>query len=164
MRNLYQIIQATRRSCERVHVLWKRFPVPTNAFVQRSAWNIFHAFHELNQVIFMARTHWCKTDAAVPHHQGGHAVVNARGKTIVPRGLSVIVGVDVNKPGRDPQARGVDRFFRRLRDGAHLHNFSIAHAHISHIRLRTCSINDASVFKQPVEHLFFSKNRPAPCR
>ena len=40
-------------------------------------------------------------------------MVNAGGKTFVPSDLSVIVGVQVDEAGCNPQACGVDGFFGR---------------------------------------------------
>ena len=53
-------------------------------------------------------THRCEADPAVAHHHGGDAVPRRRGEVVVPGGLAVVVGVDVDEAGGDQGAVGVD--------------------------------------------------------
>ena len=52
--------------------------------------------------------HRREADAAVAHHDGGDAVPARRRELLVPGGLAVVVGVDVDEAGRDERAVGVD--------------------------------------------------------
>ncbi len=55
-----------------------------------------------------------EADAAVAHHQRGHAVVDAGREGFVPAGLAVVVGVDIDEAGCQPSAGGVDAFVCRV--------------------------------------------------
>ncbi len=164
VRHLHQIVQAARRDRQRIHVLRKALPVPADAFVQRSARDVLHTLHQLDQVILMPRALGGKAHAAVAHDQGGHTVVDAGGKALVPSHLPVVVGVDVHKTGGDPQARGVQCLPGRLVHMAHRHNAAAAHPHIRHTGGRAGAVNHGAVFNQAIEHLFFSNTGPVPCR
>ena len=61
-----------------------------------------------------AGPHRREADAAVAHHDRGHAVPGRRGELGVPRGLAVVVGVDVDEARRDERAVGVDLPARRV--------------------------------------------------
>ena len=160
---LHQVVQAAWRGRQRVHVLHKALPVPDNALVQGGTRNILHPLHQLDQVVLMAGAFWRKAHAAVAHHQSGHAVVNAGGKAGVPGHLPVVMGVYVNEARRQPQARSVCGLACRGIYMAHGHNAPVLHAHIGRIRRRARAVHHGGIFKQPVEHLVSSRNRPASC-
>ena len=122
VRHLNQIVEASRCGGQGVHVLWKTFPVPHNAFVQSSAWNIFHAFHEFDQIVFVTRALGGKAHTTIAHDQSGHTMVDAGGETFIPSGLAVVVGVKVYETRRDPQTRGVHGFFGGIVDCANADN------------------------------------------
>ena len=69
-----------------------------------------------------------EADAAVAHHQRGHAVVDAGREGLVPAGLAVVVGVDVDEARRQPGAGGVDALARRAGDAAHLDDAAVLDA------------------------------------
>ena len=81
-------------------------------FVQRGARDVLDAFHQLDEPVVVGRAHGREADAAVAHHDGGDAVPRRRRELAVPRGLAVVVGVDVDEAGRHERAVG-----RRPRDG-----------------------------------------------
>ena len=100
--HLHQKVEAVRRGGQSIHVLWKTLPVPHNAFMQSGARNVFHTFHEFDQIVFSARTLGRKADAAVAQDHGGHAVVDAGGEAFIPSHLTVVVGVQIDKARCDP--------------------------------------------------------------
>ena len=77
-----------------------------------------------------ARPHRREADAAVAHHHRGHAVVDAGREGLVPGGLAVVVGVDVDEARRHPGAAGVDALARRAGDAADLDDAPVPHADI----------------------------------
>ena len=163
VRDLHQKIEAVRRCLQRIHVLRKAFPVPHNAFVQGGARNVFHAFHELDQIVFSTWALGCKTHTAVAHDHRGHTVVDARGEAGVPGYLPVIVGVQVDKPRRDPEACGIDGFFGSFVDLTDLSDAPSFNADICDEWFLACAVNHGAVFNQAIEHLFFSKHTPKTC-
>ena len=75
--------------------------------------DVLDALHQLDQPLVAIRGRRREADAAVAHHHGGDAVPRARGDPRVPRDLRVVVRVDVDPPGRDQPAVGVDHLARR---------------------------------------------------
>ena len=164
VRDLHQIVQAARRGRQRVHVLRKTLPVPADALVQRRTRDVFDAFHQLDQFVFVARALGCKTHTAVAHDQRGHAVVDAGREALVPGDLPVVVGVDVHKAGGDPQAGGVQRLPGGFVHLAHRHNATVLDPDIGHTGGCARAVDHGAVFNQPIEHLFSSSTGPGPCR
>ena len=97
-----------RAAVERVEVLGERLPLPLDALVQRGAGDVLDALHQLDEALLLARAHRGEADAAVADHDGGDAVAGRRVEHRVPRGLAVVVGVDVDEARRDDAARRVD--------------------------------------------------------
>ena len=93
---------------EGVEELGERLPRPRQALVQRGAGDVLHALHQLDQAVVVGRAHRREADAAVAGHHGGDAVPRRRDQPRVPRGLPVVVHVDVDEPGRDGEAVGVE--------------------------------------------------------
>ena len=93
---------------ERVEVLGEGLPAPLDALVQRGAGDVLDAFHHLDQALLPTRAHRREADAAVADDDGRDAVAGRRVEHRVPRGLAVVVRVDVDEPGRDEAAGGVD--------------------------------------------------------
>ena len=93
---------------EVVEVLGEGLPRPRQAFVQRRAGDVLDALHQLDQPLVIGRADGGEADAAVAHHDRGDAVPARRRQLDVPRRLAVVVGVDVDEPGRDEGAVGVE--------------------------------------------------------
>ena len=91
-----------------VEVLGVAFPAPGDALGERGAGNVLDAFHQADQPVFATGPHRREADAAVAGHDGGHAVPAGRLEQGVPADLAVVVGVDVDKAGRDDLSGGVD--------------------------------------------------------
>ena len=65
--------------------------------LQRGAGDVLHALHQADEPLVAIRGHRREADAAVAHHDGGDAVPAARRELLVPRGLAVVVRVDVDE-------------------------------------------------------------------
>src|SRR5262249_52630117 len=95
---------------ERSGVLGKCLPLPMQSLVHDWAWNVLHAFHELDQLLAIRRPAGRKADAAVAHHCGGDTMPRGRRQVAVPDGLAVVVGVNIDKTGGDNAPPGFDLF------------------------------------------------------
>jgi hypothetical protein len=74
VRNLRRDIERESPFLQRAQVVREAFPLPANAFRQYCAGNVLDAFHQPDQpgpVLFANRR---KSDAAIAHDHGGHAV------------------------------------------------------------------------------------------
>jgi hypothetical protein len=71
-----------------------------------------------------------EADAAVAHQHRGHAVVDAGAEGLVPAGLAVVVGVDVDEARREPGAVAGDALARRAGDAADLGDAAVLHADV----------------------------------
>ena len=67
--------------------------------------DVLHALHQLDEPLVAVGGRRREADAAVAHHHGGDAVPRARRDPRVPGDLGVVVGVDVDPPGRDAAGR-----------------------------------------------------------
>ena len=99
-----------------VEIFAEGLPRPLDALVEHGARDVLDALHQRDQLVVRVRAHRREPDAAVAHHRGGHAVPARGGETRVPRGLAVVVGVDVDEARRHQQARGVDLLVRPAAD------------------------------------------------
>ena len=79
---------------------------------QRGAGDVLDAFHQPDEPVVLVGLHRREADAAVAHHDGGHAVPARRREHRVPGDLAVEVRVHVDEAGRDEHAVGVDRLAR----------------------------------------------------
>ena len=93
---------------ERVEVLGERLPAPVDALGERGAGDVLHALHQADEPLLVAGAHGREPDAAVAGDDGGDTVTRRRLEQRVPRGLAVVVRVDVDEAGRDEQPGGVD--------------------------------------------------------
>ena len=91
-----------------VEVLGEALPRPREALVQRGAGDVLDALHQFDQPLVIRRAERREADAAVAHHDRGHAVPARRCQLDVPRRLAVVVGVDVDEAGCDELAVGVE--------------------------------------------------------
>jgi hypothetical protein len=103
-----------------VEVLGEGLPAPADALAQRGAGDVLDALHQADEPVVAIGCHRGEPDAAVAHHHGGDAVPARRRQQGVPGGLAVVVGVDVDEPGRDQGAVGVDLLAGRAGDTADL--------------------------------------------
>ena len=90
-----------------IQVLGEGLPVPGHAFRQCGSGNVLHSLHQSDQPLVAAGPGRSEPDTTVASDQGGHSVPAARSEHVVPGGLAVVVGVDVDPSGGDQQALGI---------------------------------------------------------
>ena len=93
---------------EGVEVLAEGLPLPLDALVQRRAGDVLDALHQLDQPGLLAGAHRGEAHPAVAGDDGRDAVARRRVEHLVPGGLAVVVGVDVDEAGGDDEPGGVD--------------------------------------------------------
>ncbi len=101
-------------SVEGVQVLGECLPVPRHALGQGRAGDVLDPLHQPDQPLVAVGTGRGEPDPAVAGDQRGHAVPAARGQHLVPGGLTVVVGVDVDPARGDQQPVGLDGADRLL--------------------------------------------------
>ena len=98
--NLRTDIDRVRR-VDRIEILTVGLPTPRNALMKCCTGNVLDALHQLDQLGLTARVDGREPHTAVPHDDRGDPVPAARGHVLVPTHLAVVVGMNVDKPGRD---------------------------------------------------------------
>ena len=146
-------IEAMPHGVEHIRVIGEALPAPAHALGQHRAGNLLHAFHQLHQARFLAFLHRRKPHAAVAHHHRGDAVVDARAEGLVPRGLPVVVGVDVDEPRRDDGAGRVDGFLRNGGDLADLLDLAVPNADVGRLPRRARAVVNRPAANHQVKHL-----------
>ena len=91
-----------------VEVLGEGLPLPRHPLGQRRAGDVLHPLHEPDEPVVAVGAGRGEAHPAVARHDGGHAVPGARRQHLVPGGLAVVVGVDVDPARRDERPVGVD--------------------------------------------------------
>ena len=138
---------------ERVEVLGEGLPLPLDALVQRGAGDVLDALHQLDEAFLPAGAHRGEADAAVAGDDGGDTVAGRRVEDRVPGGLTVVVRVDVDEPGRDEQPGGVDDLGRVAVDVlADLDDHAALDRHIAHEAGAAGAVDDGSPGDLQIEH------------
>ncbi len=163
VRNLRRDVDVVRALFDGVEELTERVPIPLQPLVQCGAGNVFHSFHQLDQLVVCVVVHGGEPDAAVAHDGGGDAVPRRGLEPRVPGGLAVVVGVDVDDP-RDHQRPGrIDGGRGRSRHVTHLDDHTIAYRDVDRARFGPCSVDDGSTMHHEIEvsHVTSLSIRPA---
>ena len=137
---------------ERIDVLAEGFPSPVDSLVQGGARNVLNGLHQLDQKSFPARPDRSETDPAIPHHRRGDAVVDRRPHLGIPRGLTVIVRVDIDPTRRNQRAISVDLLSTRILNGAHGDDLIAVDRHIGRPSCRTGSIDNLATADHEIMH------------
>ena len=93
---------------DRVEILPEALPLPVDAFVEHCSGDVLHPLHEGDEAVVRVGPHRREPDAAVAHDGRRHPVPARRREVCVPRGLPVVVRVDVDEAGRHEHAAGLD--------------------------------------------------------
>jgi hypothetical protein len=101
-------VEDVRPPLDGVEVLAEVLPLPRDAFGHRRAGDVLDALHQLDQPLAAVGAGGREPDTAVAHHRGRHAVPRRRRQPLVPAGLGVVVGVDVDEPRRDEAPVGIE--------------------------------------------------------
>ena len=78
----------------------------------------FRAGHREHGAVAPFRHHRREAEAAVAEHDGRDAVPAGDGAVRVPLNLRVVVGVEINEPGRDDQPVGINHPLRAGADAS----------------------------------------------
>ena len=92
-----------------------------------------------------------ETDAAVPHHDGGDAVPRRRLHPLLPRGLPVVVGVDVDDAGDDERAVGVDLAMAATRHPSPLDDDAVAYGDVAGLGGGAGPVDDVAAADHQIE-------------
>ena len=106
-------VEGVRGALERVEILRKGLPIPLDPFVEGGSGDVLDALHELDEPLPIVGADGREADTAVAQDRGGDPVPAGRRQVRIPRGLPVVVGVDVDEAGRHQQAVGVHGPARR---------------------------------------------------
>src|SRR6202034_831886 len=88
---------------EKVEVLGKGFPTPAHALPKGRSGNVLYAFHQLDELAFLARSHRGEADPAIAHDERGDSMKCRGLERPVPRHLAVVVTVQIDESrGEDP--------------------------------------------------------------
>ena len=137
---------------ERAQVLVEALPLPGDALVQGRARDVLDALHQLDQSFVVRRPDRGEADAAVAHYDGRHAMPRRRREPAVPRRLAVVMGVNVDEPGRDQRAVGVDLPCRPGADPTDLGDHAPVDRDVGRERLAPTPVDDRSSPDDQVVH------------
>jgi hypothetical protein len=93
---------------EGVEVLAEALPTEVDALGQHRAGDVLDPLHQVDEEVLRAGAHRGEPHRAVAEHRGGDAVPRRGGELRVPRGLAVVVGVDVDPARHHHMPLGVD--------------------------------------------------------
>ncbi len=143
------------RAVERVEVLGERLPAPVDALGERGAGDVLDAFHEADQPLLVTRANGGEPDAAVAGDHGGDPVPGRRLEQRVPRGLAVVVGVDVDEAGRDQQPGRVDGLggVAGERRPRHRDDRAVLHRHVTDEARVARAVDDGAAGDLDVVHV-----------
>ena len=136
---------------QRIEIFREGFPVPGQSFDHDHLWNVFHAFHELDQDLALIGLARRETDAAIAHDHRGHAVAGRRRKPMLPGGLSIEVGVNVDKARGHQQAGGIDLFAGRAADRADGGDAAVLDGDVDDARLAAQAVMDGTAADDQIE-------------
>ena len=153
MRDLGGDVDGSSGLLQRVQIFREGLPLPVDTFGQRCTGDVFHPFHQLDQVLLITRPNRGKTDPAVAHDDGGHAVPAGWREDRVPGCLTVVMRVNVDPAGGDQQAGGIDFCDRRAVDGPYGKNVLSGDCDVAKKAGVTRSIDDGAAADDQVVHV-----------
>ncbi len=124
-----------------------------DAFGQGGAGDVLDPFHQPDEPVVAVRARRGEADAAVAGDDGRHPVPRAGGEDLVPRGLPVVVGVDVDPARRDQGAVGVDGpAGRHPVEHAHGGDAAAVDGHVSGARGCSRAVHDGAAANDEIVH------------
>jgi hypothetical protein len=154
VRDLHEEVDGVGLRRDRVHVFGEGLPPPRDALREHRARDVLDAFHQLDELSFVAGPHRGEADTAASHHAGRHAVERARRQVWVPRHLPVVVRVDVDEAGKDVRAPRVDGPGRRSAARADLDDPSALDGDVPTEWLAARAVDQRSPDDLQIEHAF----------
>ena len=141
-----------------VEVFTERFPGPRDALVQRRAGDVFDALHELDDPVVVVGPARREPDAAVAHHDRRDAVPRRRHQPVVPRGLAVVMRMDVDEARRHQRAICVDDPRRSAVDVSDRDDEAVVDGDIAAARRRASAVDHRAA----TDHQFVRWHRRDP--
>ena len=151
MRKLRGEVDVVRARVERVEVLGEALPPPRETLVERRTRNVLDALHELDQTAVVLGMHGCEAHTTVAHDDGGDAVPRRRQETLVPCGLAVVVGVDVDEARGYESAVGVDDARRGVVDASHRGDDPVEHRDVGRSPRRPGAVEHLATLDHEIE-------------
>ena len=93
---------------ERVQVVGETLPVPGQALAEHREGDVLHPLHQAHQPVVVLGFAGGEANPAIAYDHAGHPVPGRGLHALVPGGLAVIVGMDVDEAGADQLAAGLD--------------------------------------------------------
>ena len=134
------------------HVVGHADPLPGRPLLHRAERHPFDPGQHPHQVVAVLGLAGRDGEAAVAHHQRGHAMPEAGREQRVPQHLVVVVGVDVDDAGSDNLALGVDDALGLARHLAGLDDLAALHRHVAGKRRCAGAVDDRPVPNDEVVH------------
>src|SRR6266851_925288 len=85
-----------------------------------------------------------ETDPAIAHDGGGDAVLRRGRDVLAPGDLTVVMGVDVDKAGRNQFAAGIDLFAAFAQDAADFHDVAVRYRDIRFEQFTAKAVGNAA--------------------
>ena len=108
VRHLGGNVHCVLTTVECVEIIGEGFPIPREALGECRTGDVLHTLEHRDEERVIRGLGRGEAHAAVAHHERGDAVDGRRGEKRVPRGLTVVVGVDVHEPGGDEVPGGIE--------------------------------------------------------
>ena len=153
MRDVARDVGGVATPVEHVEVVGEGLPLaPRHPVGERGAGDVLDAFHHVDELLVVGRAHGREADAAVAEHDGRDAVGGRGLQAVVPGDLAVVVGVEIEEPGRHQRAVGVDLLRRGLVDLADGDDAAVADADVAGERVGAGAVDDRSAADHGVKH------------
>jgi hypothetical protein len=109
--------------------------------MQRHTGDVLDPLHELDESFVILWNDRCEADPAVPCDDGGHSVPTRWRELLVPGGLTVVVGVDVDETGKYQVPISVDLALAAPVDPTHLRDDPARHGDVGDPRRSTATVD-----------------------
>jgi len=128
---------------EGIEVLREGLEAPVaEAGAQRIDAHALHVLERAHDQVTVLGPRGRNREAAVAHHDGGHAVPRRAAHQPVPHDLGVVVGVDVHEPGAHDAASGVDGLGGFGGRSAERHHLAVGDADVADVAGRSRPVDD----------------------
>ncbi len=153
MRHLGPDVDGVRDRFDCVQIFGERLPLERDPLAQRSTRDVLDALHDADQEIVPVGLHGGKPHPTVAHHHRCHPVPRRRRDLRVPDNLAVVVGVDVDEPGRDQLARRVDLLATGVGNLTHCRDAAIVDRHVGSAGRCARAIDHGAVTNHQIVHV-----------